>query len=97
MKIGDVDKGIDKSKWDLRVEINLTCGELLVIHGNVSLVLRHPGNIGPNVEHARRVLADIERIMVETGFMSKDLLAEVHHQERLYRQEQLTQKERGQL
>ena len=57
--------------------INFKILDLLAIHGNICLGLRHPDNIGTTRQVAYNVVKTIERIFKETG-MPDDVLMEIH-------------------
>jgi hypothetical protein len=60
-----------------RVYLNLSIHDLLAIHGNICLGLRHPDNTGPLRQIAANVIDTIEQIFKDTG-MENDVIAEIH-------------------
>jgi hypothetical protein len=66
-----------RENGERRVYLNLSIHDLLAIHGNICLGLRHPDNTGTTSQIAYNVVTTIEKIFKETG-MSDDVLAEIH-------------------
>ena len=66
-----------RENGERRVYLNLSIHDLLAIHGNLCLGLRHPDNTGPTRQIAYNVVQTIEKIFKETG-MPDDVLMEIH-------------------
>ena len=60
-----------------RVCLDFSILDLVAIHGNICLGLRHPDNTGPLRQIAANVIDTIEQIFKDTG-MEDDVIAEIH-------------------
>jgi hypothetical protein len=58
---------------DRRVCLDLSILDLIAIHGNICLGLRHPDNTGPLRQIAEGVIDTIEQIFKDTGMEVSDL------------------------
>jgi hypothetical protein len=66
-----------KSNATKRVCLDLSILDLIAIHGNICLGLRHPDNTGPTRQIAANVVDIIEQIFKDTG-MEDDVMSEIH-------------------
>ena len=62
---------------DTTPSTDLSILDLIAIHGNICLGLRHPDNTGPTRQIAETVIDTIEQIFKDTG-MEDDVIAEIH-------------------
>ncbi len=58
-----------KARDEVRVVADLMTW--LTVHGNLSLALRHPGNVGPSRKVVEVFLEQLGRGLVENGFLSE--------------------------
>jgi hypothetical protein len=70
--------------------------DLIAIHGNICLGLRHPDNTGPTRQIAENVIDTIEQIFKDTG-MEDDVIAEIHQVEAEETMRLIEAKRRGRL
>ena len=79
-----------------RVCLEFKILDLVAIHGNICLGLRHPDNTGPTSQIADNVVQTIEKIFKETG-MSDDVLMEIHQVEAYETAKLMEAKTKGEL
>lgn len=64
--------------WTREIRMTFTALEWMVIHGQISLALRHPENKGPSRSYAELVLRQIERRFRELNVLDDQDLARIH-------------------
>ena len=79
-----------------RVCLEFKILDLVAIHGNLCLGLRHPDNTGPLRQIAENVIDTIEKIFQDTG-MENDVIAEIHKVESEETAKLIEAKRRGRL
>jgi hypothetical protein len=85
-----------KSNATKRVCLDLSILDLIAIHGNICLGLRHPDNTGPTRKIAENVISTIEKIFQDTG-MENDVIAEIHKVEAEETMRLIEAKRKGEL
>ena len=85
-----------RENGERRVYLNLSIHDLLAIHGNICLGLRHPDNTGPTRKIAENVISTIEKIFQDTG-MENDVIAEIHKVEAEETMRLIEAKRKGEL
>ena len=70
----------DTKFWIQSVELNFELVQLLTIHGNLVLALRHPAqqNSRAGSQFAREIVERIETILLATGALTQDDINEAH-------------------
>jgi len=63
------------------VVLELTAIEVLAIHGNLALALRHPENRGVSRSMMLRILEELTRILLHEGVLTHKLLEQMQHDE----------------
>lgn len=86
MKVTDT-KGFDLTKAHIPVELALTLGDIFILHGQLSLSLRHPLNTGPTIERTRRIINQFEQVLYEQGMIDDDGLRIIKADERRARED----------
>ena len=85
-----------KSNATKRVCLYFNILDLVAIHGNICLGLRHPNNTGTTRQVAYNVIATIEKIFQDTG-MENDVIAEIHKVESEETAKLISAKRKGEL
>ena len=55
-----------------RIELNMSAADLLTLHGQLCLALRHPSNRDQAAERAHRLVTRFEEILLDVGMISKE-------------------------
>lgn len=84
--------GFDLTKADIPIELALTLGDILMLHGMISLALRHPQNTGPSSERARQVVNQFEQVLYEQGVIDDVGLRNIKADERRAREQMLNRR-----
>ena len=85
-----------QSNAQKRVCLDFSILDLVAIHGNICLGLRHPDNTGTTSQIAYNVVTTIEKIFKETG-MENDVIAEIHKVESEETARLIESKRKGEL
>lgn len=84
-----LDKLTDE-QYETKITITFPMLNWMVIHGNMSLGLRHPKNNGPSKPIARAILRILEIKFIELGFADQEDLDVIHKTEQIAQKKQFT-------
>jgi hypothetical protein len=73
--------GFNLSKWEQPISLKLTLGALFLLHGQLSLALRHPLIPSLVAQHTRELLSEIERLMLQYELLTPAALRHIHDEE----------------